>query len=41
MLGFDHPVSGKHMWFESELPSALAQLKRDIKTKFIFYENNA
>jgi 23S rRNA pseudouridine1911/1915/1917 synthase len=31
VLGFDHPVSGKHMRFESELPSALAKLKVDLK----------
>jgi 23S rRNA pseudouridine1911/1915/1917 synthase len=33
VLGFDHPVSGKHMRFESELPSALARLKVDLKNK--------
>jgi 23S rRNA pseudouridine1911/1915/1917 synthase len=31
VLGFDHPVSGKHMRFESELPKALARLKADLK----------
>ncbi len=31
VLGFDHPVSGKHMRFESELPSALARLRVDLK----------
>ena len=30
VLGFDHPVSGKHMRFESELPSALARLRQDL-----------
>jgi 23S rRNA pseudouridine1911/1915/1917 synthase len=31
VLGFDHPVSGKHLRFESELPTALARLKKDLK----------
>jgi hypothetical protein len=31
VLGFDHPVTGKHLRFESELPKALAQLKHDMK----------
>ncbi len=31
VLGFDHPVSGKHMRFESELPNALARLRVDLK----------
>ena len=33
VLGFDHPISGKHMRFESELPSALARLKVDLSSK--------
>jgi 23S rRNA pseudouridine1911/1915/1917 synthase len=30
VLGFDHPVSGKHLRFESALPAALARLKADL-----------
>jgi 23S rRNA pseudouridine1911/1915/1917 synthase len=31
VLGFDHPVSGKHLRFESKLPKALAKLKQSLK----------
>jgi 23S rRNA pseudouridine1911/1915/1917 synthase len=31
VLGFDHPITGKHLRFESELPKALANLKADLK----------
>ena len=31
VLGFDHPTTGKHMRFESELPPNLAQLRHDLR----------
>ena len=31
VLGFDHPTSGKHMRFESDLPPNLAQLRHDLR----------
>jgi 23S rRNA pseudouridine1911/1915/1917 synthase len=31
VLGFDHPISGKHLWFESALPPALSQLQHDLR----------
>ncbi len=31
VLGFDHPVSGKHLRFESPLPKALATLRKAAK----------
>ena len=31
VLGFDHPVSGKHLRFEAELPKPLSQLLHDLR----------
>ena len=31
VLGFDHPVSGKHLRFEAKLPQALSQLLHDLR----------
>ncbi len=31
VLGFDHPVTGKHLRFEAPLPVALSKLHRDLK----------
>jgi 23S rRNA pseudouridine1911/1915/1917 synthase len=31
VLGFDHPVTGKHLRFEAELPEPLSQLLHDLK----------
>ena len=31
LLGFDHPVTGKHMRFEAELPKPLSQLLHDLR----------
>jgi 23S rRNA pseudouridine1911/1915/1917 synthase len=31
VLGFDHPVTGKHLRFESKLPEAMARLKAALK----------
>ncbi len=31
VLGFDHPVTGKHLRFEAELPKPLSQLLHDLK----------
>lgn len=35
VLGFDHPVSGKHLHFESSLPAALSQLLHDLRLQSI------
>ena len=32
ILGFDHPVTGKHLRFEAPLPKALAHLHADLKS---------
>ncbi len=31
LLGFDHPVTGKHLRFEAELPEPLSQLLHDLR----------
>jgi 23S rRNA pseudouridine1911/1915/1917 synthase len=31
VLGFDHPVTGKHLKFEAPLPAALSKLHQDLK----------
>jgi 23S rRNA pseudouridine1911/1915/1917 synthase len=31
LLGFEHPVSGAHLVFESELPADLARLRAALR----------
>ncbi|MDE2444648.1 MAG: RluA family pseudouridine synthase [Alphaproteobacteria bacterium] len=36
VIGFDHPVTGKHLRFEANLPSFLSQLHHDLKLQSKF-----